>query len=155
MVRTNSALLILVVLLSVILGSIAAKPYLESPWVQVMGDGVIRTNVSDKVLSTAESAVVEKHQHWIDEGPGKRRDPSYSAGVRGWKTGSSPEDVDAEVNRAHLEITDADGNRLSLVRITSTGSPTLVFVEYAKPGGSEDVTAELVNELSRRGVKKR
>jgi hypothetical protein len=51
-----------------------------------------------------------------------------------------------------MGVNDADGHRLAFERIEASRSPTLVFVEFAGPGGPQSIVAELLEELKTRGV---
>lgn len=132
-------------------GAFAVK-MTERPWVEVLGDGVLRTNSSLQTVAVARDIVIKKHQNIIQNPDGSRGDPSYQGGGRSWKSGSSPERITAEVTRGTTQITDKDGHRLAIEQITATGAPMLVVITFDGAGGGQQIANELLGELQSRGV---
>jgi hypothetical protein len=140
------------ILLSAIVVAAVALYRWQSPWVQVVGGAVLRTNADGRLVSDATRAVLDKHRHYIDNPDGSRSSPSSSESAQHWETGPSPQRITAKVVRATMGANDADGHRLAFERIEASRSPTLVFVEFAGPGGPQSIVVELLEELKTRGI---
>jgi hypothetical protein len=141
-----------ILLLGTILALTAARVYLQPPWVQVVGRGVLRTNAPAKLVADVQHAVVDRHRNFIAGPNGTKSDPSSSESGQGWTSGSSKDVVTTKVTPGRMQITDKDGHRLSLERIEASAAPTLIFIEFDAPNGPGLIISELVSELEKQGV---
>jgi hypothetical protein len=124
----------------------------QRPWVEVVGDGVVRTNLPLGVIAAARNAVISRYQNVVYGEDGTSGDPSYQCDGKCWKNTTSAERLRAEVSRGTTQLVDQNGRKLSIEQIAASGSPTLMFITYEGPGGAPQIASELVNQLESRSV---
>lgn len=140
-----------------VIAAIVAFQYLQpqQPWVEIIGKDLLRVTAPSKTIAGAKEAVIKIHQNVVVGKDGKRSVPSYQGGGRTWRAGPSPEEPRVKVGRSKTQIIDKQSFALSIELVSSTDAPTLVFIEYDKPSGEMGIVNDLVNELTKRGVKMR
>ena len=127
----------------------------QQPWVETIGNGVLRTNAPSRTIGAAKHAVIARHQNYVVGEDGKQSDPSYIGKSRNWSVGPSPGAPRMKVTRGKTQITDKNSVMLSIESISVTDTPTLVFIEYDNPTARLEIVNELLHEFVERGVKMR
>ena len=90
--------IVLVVFVVAMAAAIAFLYRQQSPWVEIIGQDLLRTNAPSKTIASARDAVIHKHQNWIVGDDGKQSDPSYRSGGRAWSAGPSREEIRVKAN---------------------------------------------------------
>ena len=131
------------------------QSYFRQPWIEVVGSDLLRTNAPSASIAAARDIVIGKHQNLITREDGKRTDPSYQGGGRSWKTTPLEGNGEFEVSRGKTQITDKNGDVLSIEIISVTDSPTLVFFHHDDPDKKAALLSDFVNELAKKDVEVR
>src|SRR4051794_4271339 len=145
-------LLCAIAVLCLLLAGLGFTSSSEPPWVERVGDGVLRVNSSLAVMAAARNAIIDQHQNLVDSADGTLTDPTYQRSGQCWKGEPQPNRMSVEISRARTQVTDQNHKTLSIEQIASSGAPTLVFITYDGPGGGSRIASELVQDLERRGV---
>jgi hypothetical protein len=144
---------ILAVISAIAFAAFAAQSRKQSTF-EVYGPEVLSTTASDGVVAAARNDVHELLARWISTPEGKRSDPSFREGSRGWtttnKTAKTPT---AAVGRAKTEFNDADGKHIVIEVITGKDMPTLVFFSHEGAKDAMTLVNAFIASLQKQGVK--
>ena len=127
----------------------------QKAWVEIVGNGVLRTNAPSKIVAASIHEVIHQHQNYVLQEDGKKSDPSYKGRSKSWSTGPAKDEIRVKVTRAKTEIVDKNGHSLSIEKIDVTNAPTLIFIEFSDPNGPSSIANEIVQALRSRGVEGR
>jgi hypothetical protein len=138
--------------LILVVAQVGLKSANEEPWVQVVGEGLLRSNSPPIVVAAARNAVLNTYQNLVENADGVLWDPTCERAGQCWKSGQTSEPGVTEVSRGRTQIKDRNGKTLAIEQIMATDAPTLVFIAYDGPGGAAEVAKSFVGQLERRGV---
>ena len=145
----------LVLIALALTATFVVQKYQQQPWIETIGSDLLRTNAPSASIAAARDIVIGKHQNLITKEDGKRSDPSYQGGGRSWKVSQPGESYELKVGRGKTQITDINGDVLSIETISVTDTPTLIFIHHDDPDKKADLLSEFVNELVKKNVKLR
>src|SRR5690349_3615368 len=113
--------------LILVVAQVGLKSANEEPWVQIVGEGLLRSNSPPNVVAAAQNAVINTYQNLIERANGGLWDPTCERAGQCWKSGQTSEPGATEVSRGRTQIKDRNGKMLAIERIAATDAPTLVF----------------------------
>jgi hypothetical protein len=121
---------------------------------EIYGEDALSTTAPDGIVAAARHDVHQLLADWKTDANGKRHDPSFHEGSRGWTTTAKTEKTPTfAIGRATTEFTDAKGNHLVIEIISGKDMPTLVFFSPPADKGNMTLINAFINSLQKQGVK--